>query len=197
MLFLLTSSWWVLVLRGVLLVLLGILSFAMPTATATSLVLYLSIYVILDGVMTILAGIMGNIRDENRWLVFLEGCLSIILGILLFRAPGTVLTTVALMFGGWLVFVGTLRMSLAIQLRKEMAGEIWLGLAGVCSILVGFLIFAQPELGVATLVSLVGVFALLTGVFLCVLGFRLRGLRGKVQGVVEGVRERISETTSP
>jgi uncharacterized membrane protein HdeD (DUF308 family) len=187
---LLTASWWVVVLRGVLLVLLGIFAFSSPGVTAAVLILWLASFIIADAILAFIAAATGRTGGEDRWLVVLEGMLGLCLGFLLLRAPGAALIAASMLLGGWMVFSGVLKLALAIQLRKEIEGEFWLGLIGVLGIFFGFLIFSQPGLGIATLLGIVAIFAFLSGVFQIILGFRLRGLRDTVASVVEGVRNR-------
>jgi uncharacterized membrane protein HdeD (DUF308 family) len=53
---------------------------------------------------------------------------------------------------------------------------VWLGLAGAASILFGLMLFLFPGVGALSLVWLIGSGAIVIGVFLVLLGWRLRGL---------------------
>ena len=64
--------------------------------------------------------------------------------------------------------------SAAVQLRKEIAGEWVLGLAGTASILIGILLIANPGPGVLAVVWLIGFYAVLFGVLLVYLGLKAR-----------------------
>jgi uncharacterized membrane protein HdeD (DUF308 family) len=63
---------------------------------------------------------------------------------------------------------------MAIQLRKEIEGEGWLILSGILSILFGIIVFAQPGIGIATLMMIISIFAILVGILLIVLSLKLR-----------------------
>lgn len=187
MLRLLAASWWLIALRGALFILLGILALVNPGMTAATLAIWLGAIVAAEGVLTLIAAAVGRTGDESRWLVALEGALGLVLGVLIFRNPGAVLLGISLLFAGWMIFSGALRVAAAIHLRKEIEGEFWLGLTGVVSILFGIVIAAEPALGIVTLLVIIGVFALLYGGLQIALGLRLRTLTTRVRSAVQGV----------
>ena len=192
MLRILASSWWMLVVRGVLLLLLAILAFVNPGGTAQAFVLYSSILLMIEGVMTAISAFLVQSRDENRWFVLLEGVLTAVIGFLLFRSSVAVVLGFAFLFGAWMIFSGVMKVALAIQLRKEIEGEFWLGLAGVAGIVFGVIIFAQPGIGVATLLAIIGIFALLAGILLIALGLRLRTVQGRIHDAVDRTRDAVT-----
>ena len=192
MLRILTNSWWILVVRGAMLVLLAILAFVHPGGAAQAFILYASILLMIEGVTTAIGAFLVPSRDENRWYVLLEGVLSFFIGLLLYRASGAVVLGVAYLFGAWMLFSGVMKVALAIQLRKEIEGEFWLGLAGVVGIAFGLIIFAQPGIGVATLLAIIGIFALLAGILLIALGFRLRNAQDKIHDTLDRTRNAVT-----
>jgi uncharacterized membrane protein HdeD (DUF308 family) len=62
---------------------------------------------------------------------------------------------------------------MAIRLRREIAGEWLLGLAGVISLVFGVLVLAFPGAGALALVWLIALYAIVVGVLLIALGLRL------------------------
>ena len=188
MLRILSTSWWTLAFRGALLILLGILAFVNPGGTAAGFVQYAGILMILEGAVAIFAGIAGKAPGEDRWFVGLEGLLSIVIGFLIFRASVVVLVGVAFLLAAWMMIGGVIKIAQAIQLRKEIEGEFWMGLAGFIGVLSGLIIFAEPGIGIATLSWIAGTFALLAGIFLVMMSLKLK----KVQ---DHVKARISNLT--
>src|ERR1700730_17727483 len=67
----LARSWWSLVLRGVIAILVGIVTFVWPGITVGALVLLFGAYALLDGVMSIIGAVRAS-RSHERWgvLVF-------------------------------------------------------------------------------------------------------------------------------
>jgi uncharacterized membrane protein HdeD (DUF308 family) len=124
--------------------------------------------------------IVGAIRGGGRqpwWLLVLEGLVGIGIGVLTLVAPGV--TALALLFyiAIWAIATGVLQIAAAIALREEIEGEWLLGLGGLASVLFGALLVARPGAGALAVLWLIGAWALVFGVLLVILSFRVRGLR--------------------
>ena len=177
MLDVLSRYWWVYVVRGILAILFGILAYAWPGITLATIIILFGAYVFVDGIFLIIKTI-GNWGDrDDRWLLLLEGLLGIGIGLLAFIAPGV--TTFALVFyiAVWSLATGVLEIATAIRLRKEIQGEGWMILSGIASILFALLLMVFPGAGALGLIWLIAVYAIIFGVLLILLGFKLRRAR--------------------
>jgi uncharacterized membrane protein HdeD (DUF308 family) len=174
MLQLLVKNWWILLLKGMLLILAGILAFIYPGATITVLVTWFSIFLIADGIISLIGVAMNWKTEEDKWLLLAEGIIGILFGFLVFRAPERFATFVGFLIAFWAVFIGIARIAMAIQLRKEIKGEGWLILSGILSVVFGALVFAQPGVGVTTVLWMAAIFSVLIGTLLVVLSFKLK-----------------------
>ena len=105
----------------------------------------------------------------------IEGILGVLAGLVAAFWPG--LTALALLYfiAAWAIVTGILEIVGAIRLRQEIEGEWALGLSGVLSVLFGVLLAVIPApAGLLSLVWLIGAYALVFGVLLLVLAFRVR-----------------------
>src|SRR5512133_661137 len=83
----LSRNWWLVVLRGVLAILFGILAFVGPALTWLTLIIMFGIYAVVDGIVAIVIG-LGRAKDSPRWWAFLlEGLLGIGAGIVALLLP--------------------------------------------------------------------------------------------------------------
>jgi uncharacterized membrane protein HdeD (DUF308 family) len=170
----LARNWWALALRGVCGILFGLIAFLMPAATLAALVILFGAYALVDGVFAIVSGVRAAERHERWWPFALEGVADLAAAaITLFRPAATALALLYLV-GVWAVITGLLRIIAAIRLRKEIQGEWLLLLNGALSVLFGLLLVANPGVGLLTLVWLIGIWAVVFGVVLLGLAFRLR-----------------------
>ncbi len=171
---LLTKNWWLVALRGVLLIIFALFAFFNPLLTAATLAMWFAFLIIADGFFTLISLFSDWKGNDNKWLFLAEGAISIIFGLLLFRMPGLTLLIISFFISFWFIFVGISRIAMAIQLRKEIEGEGWLIAGGVLSVVFGLIIFAQPALGIGFSMFMVGFAALFVGIALLVIGFKLR-----------------------
>jgi uncharacterized membrane protein HdeD (DUF308 family) len=176
MISLFTKNWWVLLLRGIVAVLFGILAITSPGITLAVLVLLFGVYAVVDGCFALFAAIGGWSHREDRWLLLLEGFIGIGAGILTLRAPG--ITTVALLFfmAAWALATGVLRIVAAIRLRKEITGEFWLVLSGIASVVFAFLVMTNPAAGALAMAWLIGWYAVFLGATLVMLSIKLHNM---------------------
>lgn len=182
--------WWILALRGVLGILLGLTAlvwiwnlemtpmdlfglslFFKPIAVVATLLLLIGLYAFVDGLFAFLLGVQ-DYGDGRRWgALVAEGMASMILGLSIWIWPGA---TLVLLYGisVWAVVTGILEILQGLDLNeyKERRGPFFL--AGLCSVVFGLAI-ALFHSGV-TLAWLMGAFAFLSGIPLMVLALRLR-----------------------
>ena len=72
-----TKNWWVLLLRGIVAMLFGILAFARPGLTLAALVLLFGFYALVDGIFSLIAAFSGWQYREDRWLLVREGLIGL------------------------------------------------------------------------------------------------------------------------
>lgn len=171
---LLSRNWWVLLLRGLVAIAFGVLTYVQPGLSIASLVLLFGAYSMADGVLGVYSVIAGRKEREHWWVLLLEGLVGIGIGILTFFAPGV--TTFALLFyiAVWAVTTGVLEIVAAVRLRREIEGEWLLVLGGLASVVFGVLLLANPGAGAVAVVWLIAAYAIAFGVVLCLLAFKAR-----------------------
>jgi uncharacterized membrane protein HdeD (DUF308 family) len=168
--------WWTFIIRGLLAIAFGVLAFFAPGLGIAVLVGLFAAWALIDGAANLVAGFGSRSTDRNWWLEILEGLVSIAAGILALLFPGFAAEVLVIIIGAWAIVTGVFEIWTAIRLREQIKGEFWLGLAGLASILFGVVLFLFPGAGALSLVWLIGSFALVFGVFLLILGWRLRGI---------------------
>jgi uncharacterized membrane protein HdeD (DUF308 family) len=170
-----TGHWWALALRGIIAILFGLAAFLRPGIALEALILLFGAYALVDGVFSIV-GVFGGTRGGTpRWLLFLEGVVSILAGLIALIFPG--LTAVALLYlvVAWAVVTGIAEIATAIRLRQEIRGEWALILGGIISVLFGLILAVLPAVGILSLIWLVGAYAVAFGVLLLITALQVRG----------------------
>jgi uncharacterized membrane protein HdeD (DUF308 family) len=173
----LSRNWWLVALRGFLAVLFGIAAIVWPGATVQVLVILFGIYTLIDGLFALYSAFAGPERRAGWALLLLEALADIATGIIAFIWPQVTAVVLLYLIAAWAVVTGILELIAAFRLRREVEGEWFLGLAGVVSIIVGILLALRPLSGLVAIALVIGTYAIIFGILLIVLGFRLRGFR--------------------
>ena len=176
MLTFLTRYWWVLVVRGVLAILLGIFAFVYPLATVAALVLAFGAVAIADGIFAIVTAFAGRKLTSDWWVLLLQGLLGIAVGAMTLFNPAITGVALLIYIAAWAIGLGVLQVIAAVKLRHEITGEWWLALGGVIGVAFGVLLMVYPAEGALAVLWLIGGFALAWGVALMIGGFDVRRL---------------------
>lgn len=171
-----TNSWWFWAIRGVFAIIFGVLAMVFPGDALQALVYIFGAYALIDGVVTVYNAVANRVTNWGWQLV--EGIISIIAGLVAFFLPVLTGLTILLIIGFWAVATGIMQMIAAWRLRKEIENEIWLGLAGLMSVIFGVYIFINPLAGALVTAMIIGIYSILFGIFLIALAVRFRGYDG-------------------
>lgn len=166
----LTSNWWLVMLRGGLAILFGIFALAAPLTALAALVLIFGVWAFIDGVDALALSVSG----WRTWQMVIVGLIGIGIGLLTFFRPQFTALGLYAAVAAWSIARGILEIAVAVELRKQIKGELWMVLAGVASIVFGVLLILLPMAGMLALAWLIGAYALIFGVLMFALSFRLR-----------------------
>jgi uncharacterized membrane protein HdeD (DUF308 family) len=169
----LAKNWWILLLRGIAAIIFGVLALGWPGMTLLTLILFYGAFALVDGVLAIIAAITGG-APTPRWWLAIVGLLGIAAGLLTFLMPG--LTAIVLLYfiAGWAIATGVFQIIGAIKLREEIDNEWLLILCGIISVLFGIAMMVAPGAGALALIWVIGTYAIIIGVLLVALSFRLK-----------------------
>ncbi len=169
-----TRYWWAVALRGLAAVLFGIAAFVWPGITLAALVLLFGAYALVDGIFSLLHAF--GPETGFRWPFALGGLAGIAAGITTLVWPGITAIVLLYLIAAWAVVTGILEIVEAVRLRKVIENEWLLGLGGLASVLFGGILAFVPGAGALAMIWLIGAYAVVFGVLLIALGFRLRSL---------------------
>lgn len=174
MLVILARNWWTLALRGVLSILFGLAAFLWPGLTLGALVLLFGAYAFVDGAFAVAAALVGRTGGMPWWALLVEGLIGLAAGVATALWPGITALALLYMIAAWSAATGVFEMVAAIRLRREIRGEWALFLSGLLSVVFGLVLVMFPGAGALALAWYIGAYAVVFGVLLVVLGFRLR-----------------------
>lgn len=171
------KQWGWVALRGIGALVFGALALAFPGLTLSILVMFWGAYALLDGISSLVAGLRMGDHGKPLWSLIAVGLLGIGAGLVTFFWPGLTAFTLIFIIGIWAIAIGIFQVIAALRFRKHIQGE-WLhALSGVLSIVFGIAVTLQPGAGAIALAWMIGWFAILFGIMLVAMAFRLRSGR--------------------
>ena len=99
---------------------------------------------------------------------------GILVGLITLVTPGITALVLLYFIAFWAIAIGIMQIAGAIRLRKEIDNEWILIASGVVSVLFGLILIVQPGAGALGLLFVIGIYAILHGILLISLAFRLR-----------------------
>ncbi|HET6278109.1 MAG TPA: DUF308 domain-containing protein [Candidatus Polarisedimenticolia bacterium] len=169
-------KWWVLLLRGLAAIALGILIIWWPGVTLLTLVILWGLFALLDGLSGILLGLRGETDGTMWWTMLLLGVLGVGAAITAFIWPGMTAVILLWIIAWTAILRGLFEIAAAIRLRKLIDNEWLLAISGLLSVVAGFVVLRNPAAGALAITFVIGGYMILMGIVAVVLSFRLRGI---------------------
>ena len=171
------KRWWLISLRGLVALVLGIVLLVLdPLAAAELLILFFGIYALVDGIFALVVGIINRPPHRDRGWLIAEGIIGILAGIAILLAPMLAGIIIIYFIAFWALPTGILEMIFSIAEWKYIPGAWMILVTGIISVLLGGLILANVVAGAVLLVIIVAVYLVLFGLLLMLLGFSLKNI---------------------
>ena len=172
-------AWQAIVLRGLAGIGFGLLAAFSPVATALSLVIVLSIYLMADGFLAIVSAFKAA-RQRHAWgMVALEGLAAVAASVAIFVYPGLGMAAFAVILAAWSLFAGLVKLAVALR-REPVGGRGWLIASALISLLFGLALLLSPLIGAVVLTWWLGIYAIAFGAAMLMLGLQVRSLSKRV-----------------
>ncbi len=168
--------WWLPLLKGALLLVLGLYALFQPGMTLSALALVIAAFLIAAGVLAIIAGVQGQVPSRG-WVIG-RGILEVLVGVFVFANPvlaaGLTTTIVVSILAISSILFGIMEIAAAIQDRNSIEGEGWLIFGGAMMVVFGVVLLLAPVSFGQFVVRIMGAFAILISISLILFAFRLR-----------------------
>lgn len=166
-----TGNWWIFMLRGVAAIVFGILVFLFPGLGLAFMLAFLGAWMALDGAGSIYQAVKGGhpAGERSRTWLWIDGIISLLAAAVILFAPGVSAIGLLIVTAAWFLLSGGARLMLAFRLSSVL-----LGLLGAMNILIGVWMLLRPGPGLLAVIWMVGLEAIVMGVIMIGLGWRLR-----------------------
>ena len=162
--------WWIPLLTGLVSIGLGLAILATHW-TVHALVIVTGLVFIIRGIALAFSPAYAG-RTSGEQIV--AGIAGVIAGVILVAWPGPSLLVLAFFVGAWLAVSGSFHIVTSIARRRELQHWGFTVSLGVIELLLGIWSMRRPEATLALLITIIGLWAVVTGVIYCVLAFEIR-----------------------
>ena len=163
------NIWWILLLKGIILVLFGLFTIFWPAISFIALSLVFALYILLSGVMNIIYGITGISTHRYWFLILALGIFEISVGAFAINHPHISIAALALLIGFTFLIRGIFEIISAFDDMFIHTHRILQAVAGALSIIVGMIILRYPISGSIAFTWVLGIYALVAGPMLIAL----------------------------
>jgi uncharacterized membrane protein HdeD (DUF308 family) len=165
-----STMWWIPLLEGIALIIIGILLFTDTDQTVFTLVLFLGIWWFISGIFDLISLFVD--RTHWGWKLF-SGILGIIAGLVIIRHPYwaalLVPATLVWLLGIFGIIIGV------VALFRGFQGAGWgVGILGIVSIILGIILLgANVGIATVTIIYVGAIWAIIGGIAAIIFAFRL------------------------
>ncbi|HUY49915.1 MAG TPA: DUF308 domain-containing protein [Streptosporangiaceae bacterium] len=162
--------WWIPLITGLVSIGLGLAILATDW-TVHALVIITGLAFIIRGIALAFSPAYAG-RTSGEQVV--AGIAGVIAGVVLVAWPGPSLLVLAFFVGAWLAVSGSFHIVTSVSRRRELPHWVFTLALGVIELLLGIWAMRRPEATLALLITIIGLWAVVTGVIYCVLAFEIR-----------------------
>jgi len=158
------KKWWLLLIKGFILILLGLIIMFNPRQTLLVISIYMGISLIITGITLLLISAELKKAMENWTMRLAEGLLDIVFGFFLLAHPDVSLQIIPILIGFWVIFYGVLILAGSFQFSDSMkVRKKAILIVGIVTIILGFIIAFNPNITIVTIGILIGIPVLIIG----------------------------------
>lgn len=174
------GSWWVVLLRGLLVTALGLLIIARPASTIQVIAQFLGAFLAVDGVLVGVLAIRSRHEASGWRTVLVRGVLALLVGVLVLVLPGAFVTVAGyiliFLIAAALLTNGILGIARAIRIRRIVTDEWSIIAGGVIQIVMAFILALAPAFFGTVFLLFLGIIVTIGGVIMTTVAVRMRRL---------------------
>lgn len=164
--------WWVILVRGIILILLGMAMLIWPKQSVWVFAVIFVAYLLVDGVMSIFQGFSERKQGQSGAGNFVVGALAIVAGIVIMVWPKESGTVIAVLVAVWALLAGISGIAGGLALRKQPgSGWGWFVAWGLLALGFGVIVLFNPAALLVSLLWLVAIWAIMAGIVFAIASF--------------------------
>jgi uncharacterized membrane protein HdeD (DUF308 family) len=170
--------------RGLLAIVVGVVSVAWPGVTVGALVILFAVYAFIAAITDTMRAFSSDGAGPVAGYLLLA-VLSVAAGVIALVWPGITALVLTVWVAAWALVTGIVEVVLTFR-QGTSTGEraMWI-LSGLVSIALAVVLFIRPDIGALSLATVFGLFAIVYGVSAVVLSVQARKVVGSVHRLVD------------
>ncbi|QSH41740.1 DUF308 domain-containing protein [Lentisphaerota bacterium ZTH] len=174
-----SKLWGVLLVRGIISALIGLIFIIDPISAMFILALFLGVFLLLNGILVL---VNSSKAPANRGVMITYGVVSLIAGALVMLQPFIAQVFFLILIAIWAIFTGVEQLMLAARApRTAMPAKSLAVAAGVISLFLGLLLLLKPSMGITMIAWVIGIYLLIYGLFTILVSVFLRKIKMPLQ----------------
>lgn len=172
-----SKNWYIVLIKGIIMILLALVVLNHPGAALLGVAFYIGIGLLVSGIAMIGLGIGERKISQNwRWRVF-EGVIDLILGFIVISNPGLTLAIIPFIVSFWAALYGVFLIIDAFSGKGSTALKV---ISGIIIVLLALVLMFNPLFMGLTMVIWFGIILLINGISNVILSFSLRSSRAAI-----------------
>jgi uncharacterized membrane protein HdeD (DUF308 family) len=168
------TIWWAFMLQGILAIVFGAALYFWTPVFANIAAYLAGAFIILYSLSTIIRGARGTGTKQHRAGLIILGVLGTIIGVIAVVYVGTLWVVLGILIASWAFLTGYGDLWVALTSNADKWFRAFLFIAGVLSLILGFVFALFPGLGLFVTVQVLGIFLMAIGIAQIVNGFSLQ-----------------------
>lgn len=177
----LSKYWWLILVKGIILILLAIYVFSYPAGALLGLALYIGISLLLTGFLLIVTSISNRKVDDQWGWRLAEGIIDVFFAFILLSSPALTATTFPFVVGFWMIFYGIMLFSRSFEIKKMGDDSWWMSLiGGILVVIFGYFIMSNILIGEMAITYWIGFGFMLVGLINVFASFKIKKLHAAI-----------------
>lgn len=187
-----SKYWWAMLIRGLLLLSLGLIALFDPQLSASALVLYLGFMSTALVVLFLYLGLRAKLALKRRLVYLIIGCVDAVVAYYCLVETAFASTILLLIIGLWAVLMGLTIVGFGLQAKGT--SRVLMLINGALSIALGALLYFNP-FRVESINYMAGFYLVLLSFFLLYLSFKMRQAYHAVKNTAGIVNQGLHESS--
>ena len=172
--------------RGLLAIVIGVVSVAWPHVTVGAIVILFAVYAFIAAATDGARAFGGRSAGPVIGYLLLA-LLDIIAGIAALAWPGITALVLTIWIAAWAFVTGVIEVAMAFRSGEQAGQRAMWALTGLVSIALGIVLAIRPDIGAVSLATVFGLFSIVYGISTLVLSAQLRKTGSAAPGLADSV----------